>query len=172
VQCVLSGGPYTVSSHARQVQVVPCLQPRDDGEGHPKHSHRTSPRQSQALSQAHTSVGGYTRESRPEGRSPGSESAKPKWGDRSGIESATTCQIAACSDSRQCHRRHRSSGRSGVRGRSGSACRRRPDDYGANRHLDHRPGSYGDVVRQPHDESDAAKRIRMKASAPKPHHRA
>ena len=47
-----------------------------------------------------------------------------------------------------------------------SACGRRPDEYRTNHHLDHGPGSYGDVVCQPHDESGAAKRIRIKASEP------
>jgi hypothetical protein len=99
--------------------------------------------------------------------SPGAKQRSLIGGDQSGIESASTCQIAACSNSRQRHCRYGGSGRSGVRSRRDFACSRRPDEYRTNSHLDDGPGSYGNVVCQPNDESGAAKRIRITASEPR-----
>jgi hypothetical protein len=135
-------------------------------------AHRTSLRQSQAQSQALSSAGRYNKESRPEGRiSLGAKQRSSNGGDRSGIESASTCQITACDDRRQRHRRHRRIGRGARsrtdRNRDGSRVNRNVSWTNQHRNGGDDDGGAGDVEGHSHDESGAAKRIRIKASEPR-----
>ncbi len=109
----------------------------------------------------------YTGFTSEESSSRGAKQRSRKGRDRSGIESASTCQIAACSNSRRRRCRHGNTSRDCIGARRDVACGRRPDEYRTDHHLDHRADGYCDAVCQPPDASSAATRIRIRASDPR-----